>query len=195
LEEVCPPGLVVRRVVTGDVERVEGFLREAVEAGHEGLMAKRLDSVYSPGKRGKLWFKLKPVETLDLIVVAADWGYGRRTGWLSNYHLAVRKGSEFSVIGKTFKGLTDEEFLWMTEKLQTLKAREGAGTVHVRPELVVEVAFNEIQRSPHYESGFALRFARVTRIREDKTAGDADTLDRVRVLYEGQFRYKARMDL
>jgi len=195
LEEVCPPGLVVRRVVTGDVERVEGFLREAVEAGHEGLMAKRLDSVYSPGKRGKLWFKLKPVETLDLIVVAADWGYGRRTGWLSNYHLAARKGSEFSVIGKTFKGLTDEEFIWMTEKLQTLKAREATGTVHVRPELVVEVAFNEIQRSPHYESGFALRFARVTRIREDKAAGDADTLDRVRVLYEGQFRYKARMDL
>ena len=193
LEGICPPELLVEKIVTGDVERVEGFLREAIEAGHEGLMAKRLDSVYSPGKRGKRWFKLKPMETLDLVVVAADWGYGRRTGWLSNYHLAARDGGGFRVIGKTFKGLTDEEFLWMTERLQTLKVRETPGTVHVRPELVVEVAFNEIQRSPHYASGFALRFARVTRIREDKAAGDADTLDRVRELYEAQFRYKARM--
>ena len=193
LEEVCPPGLIVRRVITDDVERVEGFLREAVEAGHEGLMAKRLDSIYSPGKRGKMWFKLKPVETLDLVVAAADWGYGRRTGWLSNYHLAARDGGEFRVIGKTFKGLTDEEFIWMTERLRALKVRDTAGTVHVRPELVVEVAFNEIQRSPHYNSGFALRFARVTRIREDKAAGDADSLDRVRGLFEGQFRFKARM--
>jgi DNA ligase-1 len=194
LEEVCPPELLVQRVVTGDLDRVERFLREAVEAGHEGLMAKRLDSVYSPGKRGKRWFKLKPVETLDLVVVAADWGYGRRTGWLSNYHLAARDSGGFRVIGKTFKGLTDEEFIWMTERLQTLKVRETPGTVQVRPELVVEIAFNEIQRSPHYESGFALRFARVTRIREDKAAGDADTLDRVRALYEGQFRYKAKAD-
>ena len=193
LEEICPPELLVDQVVTGDVERVEGFLREAVEAGHEGLMAKRLDSVYSPGKRGKRWFKLKPVETLDLVVAAADWGYGRRTGWLSNYHLAARDGDGFRVIGKTFKGLTDEEFLWMTERLQALKVRETPGTVHVRPELVVEVAFNEIQWSPHYASGFALRFARVTRIREDKGAGDADSLNRVRALYEAQFRYKARM--
>ncbi len=193
LEKICPPELLVEQVITGDIELVEDFLREAVEAGHEGLMAKRLDSVYSPGKRGKRWFKLKPVETLDLVVAAADWGYGRRTGWLSNYHLAARDGDEFRVIGKTFKGLTDEEFLWMTERLQALKVRETPGTVHVRPELVVEVAFNEIQRSPHYASGFALRFARVTRIREDKGAGDADTLDRVRALYEAQFRYKARM--
>ena len=194
LEKVCPSELLVKRVVTGDVDRVEEFLLEAVEAGHEGLMAKRLDSVYSPGKRGKHWFKLKPVESLDLVIVAADWGSGRRTGWLSNYHLATRDGSEFRVIGKTFKGLTDEEFLWMTEKLQALKERETPGTVHVRPELVIEVAFNEIQRSPHYASGFALRFARVTRIRDDKAAGDADTIDRVRRLYEGQFRFKAKAD-
>jgi DNA ligase-1 len=193
LEGVCPSELLVPRVVTGDAEVVEGFLREAVEAGHEGLMAKRLDSVYSPGKRGKRWFKLKPVETLDLVVVAADWGYGRRTGWLSNYHLSARDDGEFRVLGKTFKGLADEEFLWMTERLQALKVRETSGTVHVHPELVVEVAFNEIQRSPHYESGFALRFARVTRIREDKAAGDADTISRVRELYEAQFRYKAKM--
>ncbi len=194
LEEVCPPELLVQRVVTGDLDRVERFLREAVEAGHEGLMAKRLDSVYSPGKRGKRWFKLKPVETLDLVVAAADWGYGRRTGWLSNYHLTARDGTEFRVIGKTFKGLTDGEFIWMTERLQALKVQETPGTVHVRPELVVEVTFNEIQRSPHYASGFALRFARITRIREDKAAGDADTLDRVRELYEGQFMYKAKAD-
>jgi DNA ligase-1 len=195
VEEVCPSELLVPQVVTGDVDVVERFLQDAVEAGHEGLMAKRLDSVYSPGKRGKRWFKLKPVETLDLVVAAADWGYGRRTGWLSNYHLAARDGAEFRVIGKTFKGLTDEEFLWMTERLQTLKVRETSGTVHVRPELVVEVAFNEIQRSPHYESGFALRFARITRIREDRAAGDTDNLDRVRTLYERQFRYKAKIDL
>ena len=181
-------------MVTGDAARVEAFLEEAIKAGHEGLMAKRLDSPYTPGVRGKRWFKIKPAETLDLVVAAADWGYGRRTGWLSNYHLAAREGDEYLVIGKTFKGLTDEEFRWMTERLQGLKVRETRGTVYVRPELVVEVAFNEIQRSPHYRSGFALRFARVTRIREDKDPDDADNLERVRELYEEQFRYKARAD-
>jgi DNA ligase-1 len=166
-----------------------------MEAGHEGLMAKRLDSEYTPGSRGKRWFKIKPVETLDLVVAAADWGYGRRTGWLSNYHLAAREGGEYMVIGKTFKGLTDDEFRWVTERLQDLKERETPGTVHVRPELVVEVAFNEIQRSHHYKSGFALRFARINRIREDKSPADADTLDRVRELYEEQFMHKAKIDL
>ena len=194
LEEICPEDLLTKRIVSGDAEEVEVFMREAMEAGHEGLMAKRLDSEYTPGSRGKRWFKLKPAETLDLVVVAADWGYGRRTGWLSNYHLAAREGDGHLVIGKTFKGLTDEEFRWMTDRLQGLKTRETPGTVHVRPELVVEVAFNEVQRSPHYKSGYALRFARVTRIREDKAPGDADTLDRVRELYEAQFRYKAKGD-
>jgi DNA ligase-1 len=163
LEKVCPQGLLAERLVTGDAELAQAFLRRAMEAGHEGLMAKRLDSEYTPGSRGKRWFKIKPVETLDLVVVAADWGYGRRTGWLSNYHLAARDGKENMVIGKTFKGLTDEEFRWMTERLQGLKERETPGTVHVRPELVVEVAFNEIQRSPHYKSGFALRESRRSR--------------------------------
>ena len=194
LKEVCPPELLTERLVTGDPGEAEAFLRRAMEAGHEGLMAKRLDSEYTPGSRGKRWFKIKPVETLDLVVAAADWGYGRRTGWLSNYHLSAREGGEYLVIGKTFKGLTDDEFRWMTGRLQSLKTRETRGTVHVRPELVVEVAFNEIQRSPHYKSGYALRFARVTRIREDKAPGDADTMDRVRELYEAQFRYKARME-
>jgi len=165
-----------------------------MEAGHEGLMAKRLDSPYTPGVRGKYWFKIKPAETLDLVIVAADWGYGRRTGWLSNYHLAAWDGEEYLVIGKTFKGLTDEEFGAMTRRLQGLKVGETPQTVQVRPEVVVEVAFNEIQRSPHYRSGFALRFARVTKIREDKGPGDADTLERVRELYEAQFRYKAKME-
>jgi len=194
LEKVCPDDLLVPRMVTGDTERVEAFLEEAIKAGHEGLMAKRLDSPYTPGVRGKRWFKIKPAETLDLVVAAADWGYGRRTGWLSNYHLAAREGGEYLIIGKTFKGLTDEEFRWMTERLQGLKVRETRGTVYVRPELVVEVAFNEIQRSPRYRSGFALRFARITRIREDKDLDDADSLKRVRELYEEQFRYKARAD-
>jgi DNA ligase-1 len=158
-------------------------------------MAKRLDSEYTPGSRGKRWFKIKPVETLDLVVVAADWGYGRRTGGLSNYHLAAREGRDNMVIGKTFKGLTDDELRWMTDRLHKLKERETPGTVHVRPELVVEVAFNEIQRSPHYKSGFALRFARINRIREDKSPPEADTLDRVRELYEEQFMHKAKIDL
>jgi len=195
LESVCPKELLAERMITGDVDEVETFLKWAMEAGHEGLMAKRLDSVYAPGKRGKRWFKIKPTESLDLVVAAADWGYGRRTGWLSNYHLAAREGGEYLVIGKTFKGLTDDEFRWMTDRLQGLKVRETRGTVHVRPELVVEVAFNEIQRSPSYRSGFALRFARVTRIREDKGPEDADSLERVRELYEEQFRYKAKADL
>ncbi|MCW3978680.1 MAG: ATP-dependent DNA ligase, partial [Candidatus Bathyarchaeota archaeon] len=145
LSGVCPEGLLAERLVTGKVEEAQAFLSRAMEAGHEGLMAKRLDSGYTPGSRGKRWFKIKPVETLDLVVAAADWGYGRRTGWLSNYHLAAREGGDYLVIGKTFKGLTDEEFRWMTERLQGLKERETPGTVHVRPELVVEVAFNEIQ--------------------------------------------------
>lgn len=195
MEGVCPSELLAERIVTGDEGEVEAFLKQAMEAGHEGLMAKRLDSRYTPGVRGKRWFKIKPSETLDLVVVAADWGYGRRTGWLSNYHLAARDGDEYRVIGKTFKGLTDEEFKWMTERLQGLKVREAKGTVHVSPGLVVEVAFNEIQRSRRYASGYALRFARVTRIREDMGPGDADTLDRVSDLYEGQFRYKAKVDL
>jgi DNA ligase-1 len=194
LERICPPDLLAERIVTDDVADAEEFLRRAMEAGHEGLMAKRLDSVYSPGVRGKGWFKIKPVETLDLVVTAAEWGYGRRTGWLSNYHLAARDGEGYAMLGRTFKGLTDEEFGWMTSRLQELKVEETESTVHVRPELVVEVDFNEIQRSPHYESGFALRFARIKRIRTDKGPWEADTLDLVRELYEKQFQYKAKAD-
>jgi DNA ligase-1 len=195
LEVVCPSDLLARRIVTGDPTEAERLLGRAIEAGHEGLMAKRLESGYTPGVRGKGWFKIKPVETLDLIVAAADWGSGRRRGWLSNYHLAARDGDAFKVIGKTFKGLTDEEFRWMTARLQGLKTNETEYTVHVRPEVVVEVAFNEIQRSPRYASGYALRFARVVHIRSDKGPNDADTLERVRDIYEEQFRYKGKLNL
>ena len=189
---MCPEELLAKRIVTDDVGEAEEFFRSALEEGHEGLMAKRLDSPYTPGRRGKLWLKIKPAETLDVVVVAAEWGHGRRRGWLSNYHLAVRDGDGFSMVGKTFKGLTDEEFEWMTRRLLELKVRETPTTVYVKPEIVVEVAFNEVQRSPHYPSGYALRFARIKRIRLDKGPEDADTLDRLRELYERQFRYKAK---
>ena len=195
LEEITPANLLVKRIITDDVEEAERFFVKALEEGQEGLMVKRLDSPYTPGSRGKLWFKVKPAETLDVVVVAADWGSGRRRGWLSNYHLGVWEKGEYLVIGKTFKGLTDVEFKWMTERLQQLKETETSYTVHVKPELVVEVAFNEIQASPHYRSGYALRFARVTRIREDKRPEDADTLRRVEELYESQFKYKAKLDI
>ncbi|MHA2315510.1 MAG: ATP-dependent DNA ligase [Candidatus Hermodarchaeia archaeon] len=195
LEEIAPKELLVPKLVTEEDSEAEKFLKRAIESGHEGLMAKRLDSPYTPGKRGKLWFKIKQAETLDLVIAAADWGYGRRTGWLSNYHLAAQAGNGFQVIGKTFKGLTDDEFKWMTERLQNLKVRETPTTVHVLPELVVEVAYNEIQRSPHYESGFALRFARIARIREDKKNTEADTINRVQDLYQNQFKYKGRLNV
>lgn len=192
LEQLVPSELLVKRIVTGDPEEATRFMEESIKEGHEGLMAKRLDSVYSPGSRGKLWYKLKPTETLDVVVVAADWGSGRRRGWLSNYHLGVKRGEEYQVIGKTFKGLTDEEFKWMTDHLHDIRIREAGHTVYVAPSLVVEVAFNEIQRSPRYKSGYALRFARITRIRTDKAPSDADTLSRVHELFENQFKYKDR---
>jgi len=193
LEKLVPQEYLVKKIVTDNPVEAEEFMEQALTEGHEGLMAKRLDSPYSPGKRGKLWYKLKTTESLDVVVVAADWGSGRRRGWLSNYHLGVRDDDEYLVIGKTIKGLTDEEFRWMTEYLQSIRERETGHTVHVRPELVVEVAFNEIQKSPHYKSGYALRFARVTRIRKDKGAGEADTHQRVHELYEKQFEHKDRL--
>jgi len=194
LQAVAPAELLARRLVTSDPQEAQQFLDAAMAEGHEGVMAKALDSAYEPGSRGKKWFKIKPAEHLDLVIVAADWGYGRRTGWLSNYHLAAldSESGEFLVIGKTFKGLTDAEFEWMTQRLQRIQTGHRGGTVLVRPEIVVEVAYNEIQRSPHYRSGFALRFARIKRIRTDKRPDQADTLDRIRALYEKQFERKAK---
>lgn len=193
LSKITPPELLAERTVTNNAKEAAAFLKAAMKAGHEGLMAKRLDSHYNPGARGKDWLKLKPAETIDLVIAAADWGSGRRRGWLSNYHLATRDGDEWKVVGKTFKGLTDEEFRWMTKRLQAIKVSETDYTVSVRPEVVVEVAFNEVQRSPHYRSGFALRFARITRIRDDKGPGDAETLDKIRQLYKRQFRTKGQL--
>jgi len=195
LTKICAANLLADRIIAKEGKTAEEFLQQAMQAGHEGLMAKDLTSTYQPGSRGKKWFKIKPSETLDLTIVSADWGYGRRTGWLSNYHLAVRdhETGEFLVIGKTFKGLTDEEFKWMTSKLQELKISETDYTVRVRPQIVVEVAYNEIQRSPHYKSKFALRFARIKRIRTDKSIDQIDTIERLRQLYERQFERKGEV--
>jgi DNA ligase-1 len=186
---------LVRRLIPPTVEEGNAFAEAAHRDGHEGVMAKALDSAYTPGVRGKSWFKLKHVLSLDLIIVAADWGYGRRHGWLSNYHLAARdaESGEYLVVGKTFKGLTDVEFQAMTEQLLALEQSRQRGTVTVQPQVVVEVLFNEIQESSQYRSGLALRFARISRLREDKGPADADTLQTLRVLYEQQFRYKGRL--
>jgi DNA ligase-1 len=155
-------------------------------------MAKDLRSPYAPGGRGKRWFKVKAPATIDCVIVAADRGSGRRVGWLSNYHLAVRDGEGWAEVGKTFKGLTDREFTEMTARLAALAVADDGYTVRVRPETVVEVEYNEIQKSPTYRSGLALRFARIARIREDKAPAQATTLEELRALYERQFSVKGR---
>jgi len=195
LQEAMDGAGLVRRLVPADVEQAKAFAKEAQRAGHEGVMAKDLGSTYTPGVRGKSWLKLKHVVSLDLAIVAADWGYGRRHGWLSNYHLAVRdeESGELLVVGKTYKGLTDDQFREMTGRLLALEASRDRGTVFVQPRVVVEVLFNEIQESSQYKSGYALRFARISRIRDDKRAADADTLQALQELYEDQFRYKGRL--
>lgn len=178
----------VRRLIPAGPEEARAFYSSALAEGHEGLMAKRVDSPYTPGVRGKLWLKVKRAVSLDLVIVAADYGYGRRHGWLSNYHLAARDEArgEFTPVGKTFKGLTDEEFREMTDRLQRLKVAEEGGTVMVRPEVVVEVLFGDIQKSPLYPCGMALRFARFHRIRDDKSPAEADTVQTMRTLLARQ---------
>jgi DNA ligase-1 len=183
------------QLVSDNVEEAEEFLKGAMDAGHEGLMAKRLDSAYTPGIRGKRWLKIKPVlEPLDLVIVAAEWGYGRRHEWLSDYSLAARdvETGRFQSVGKTFKGLTDDEIIEMTRRLKELVIQSEPRRVVVVPKIVVEVAYNEIQRSPTYECQMALRFARITRIRDDKTPEEADTIQHVREIYESQFMKKGR---
>lgn len=159
------------------------FLERAVQSGHEGIMAKDPRSAYEAGSRGFSWLKVKPSHTLDLVVLAAEWGSGRRRGWLSNLHLGARDGADFAMLGKTFKGLTDEMLEWQTRRLLELELGRDGHAVHVRPELVVEIAFNEVQESPHYPSGMALRFARVKSYRFDKPAAEADTLETVRGIF------------
>jgi DNA ligase-1 len=175
---------LVPRLVPADAREAEAFLARALAEGHEGAMAKSLRSLYSAGRRGQEWLKLKPAHTLDLVVLAAEWGSGRRQGWLSNLHLGARDPDNggFVMLGKTFKGMTDEVLRWQTEALQARALGREAHTVHVKPELVVEIAFNDVQVSAQYPGGVALRFARLKRYRPDKRPEDADTIATVRAL-------------
>jgi len=184
LEALVPERLRVRRLVSDDVREIEAFYAEALDRGYEGLVAKALDAPYEAGRRGGRWLKLKPAHTLDLVVLAAEWGSGRRRGWLSNLHLGARDPSTggFVMLGKTFKGMTDATLERLTRELLAREARRDAHVVHVRPELVVEIAFDGVQTSPHYPGGVALRFARLKRIRDDKSAAQADTIATVLAL-------------
>ena len=179
---------LVDRIAQPTLPEAEKFYADAVSRGFEGVMAKSLASNYTPGARGRGWLKIKHTHSLDLVIIGAEWGYGRRHGWLSNYHLAARdqKTGALVMVGKTFKGFSDAQFREMTERLLALKTHESPGTVSVRPAIVVEVAYNDLQRSPQYEGGIALRFARIVRIRDDKTPAEADTLATMTKEFEGQ---------
>ena len=183
LGDVIPSRWLVPRIVTADGTAATAFLAQSIATGHEGVMAKAVGGTYTAGRRGNAWIKVKPARTLDLVVLAAEWGHGRRRGTLSNLHLGARDpDAGFVMLGKTFKGMTDEMLAWQTKKLLELEVARDAYTVFVRPELVVETAFNDIQESPQYPGGVALRFARVKRYRTDKTASEADTLATVRAM-------------
>ncbi len=197
MAEVLPADLRVPRLVTGDVAEAEAFFADAVARGHEGVVVKSLDGPYAAGRRGSEWIKVKPRHTLDLVVLAAEWGHGRRRGWLSNLHLGARDpAGGFVMLGKTFKGLTDEMLRWQTERFLDIAEPPGQrppgdlsdawGVLRVRPEMVVEIAFDGVQASPRYPGGLALRFARVLRYRPDKQVGEADTIDAVRAIWEGR---------
>jgi ATP-dependent DNA ligase I len=184
LAGVVPAEMLMPRLVTADADEADAFFRDAVARGHEGVVVKSLDTPYAAGRRGAGWIKVKPRHTLDLVVLAVEWGHGRRKGWLSNLHLGARdpETGGWVMLGKTFKGLTDELLTWQTARLLDLEDHRDDWTVYVRPELVVEVAFDGVQRSPRYPGGVALRFARVLRYREDKPAAEADTIASVRDL-------------
>jgi DNA ligase-1 len=188
LTQVVPTNLLVPRIITADGELAEQFFQDALARGHEGIMAKALDAPYEAGNRGASWLKIKRAHTLDLVVLAAEWGHGRRTGTLSNLHLGARDplNNNFVMLGKTFKGLTDALLAWQTQELLAREINRDPLTVYVRPELVVEIAYNDLQVSPRYPGGLALRFARVLRYRPDKQAADADTIETVRALFAAQ---------
>ncbi|MDX3781025.1 ATP-dependent DNA ligase [Streptomyces europaeiscabiei] len=181
LARLVPEPMRVRRTLVtgpGDLPEAERFLADTLERGHEGVVLKALDAPYSAGRRGASWLKVKPVHTLDLVVLAAEWGHGRRTGRLSNLHLGARTADgSFAMLGKTFKGMTDALLAWQTERLTGLAVEEHGWGVTVRPELVVEIAYDGLQRSTRYPAGVTLRFARVIRYREDKTPAEADTVE------------------
>ena len=176
------PSLRVPHTLAGGPQDAQAAFDAALAAGHEGVMVKALDSPYAAGRRGAAWLKVKPVHTLDLVVLAAEWGHGRRRGFLSNLHLGARDGDGWAMLGKTFKGLTDELLAWQTERFLALETHRERHVVFVRPEQVVEIAFDGIQSSRRYASGMALRFARVKRYRDDKPAAEADTVETVRAL-------------
>jgi DNA ligase-1 len=186
LESAVPPQLLVPRMVTTDPAAAQTFLDDALAHGHEGIMAKSLAAPYEAGGRGSSWLKIKQAHTLDLVILAAEWGHGRRRGTLSNLHLGARDPASgaFVMLGKTFKGLTDAMLAWQTQALLQREVARDAGTVYVRPELVVEIAVNDIQESPRYPAGMALRLARVKGYRPDKSAAQADTVETVRALFE-----------
>ena len=178
------PELKVPSVITSEADEGQRLLDEALAAGHEGVVVKDASSLYAAGRRGKAWRKVKPVRTYDLVVLGAEWGHGRREGWLSNLHLGARDAEtgEFVMVGKCFKGLTDELLDWQTKELLARKTDERGIAVFVRPELVVEIALDSVHTSKRYAGGIALRFARVKRYRPDKDAAEADTLDDLRAL-------------
>jgi len=195
LHKKVPEKYISKTLFSASPTQAEKLFREALNAGHEGVMLKREDSPYILGSRGKYWVKVKDKETLDLVIVGAEWGHGRRRGWLSDYYLAVLDDDtgEYVLVGKTFKGLTDEEFQYMTKRLLSIIVKDEGYRVWVKPEIVVEVDFNEIQKSPKYKSGYALRLARIKRIREDKSPDEIATLKELRELYEKQFLKKGRL--
>jgi DNA ligase-1 len=184
LRSLSPSANLIPHVVTSSAETAAEFLRVSLESGHEGVVAKDTASLYMAGARGQSWLKIKKVHTLDLVILAAEWGSGRRKGWLSNLHLGARDAETggFAMLGKTFKGMTDEMLRWQTEQLLSLETSRDSYTVYVEPKLVVEIAYSDIQASPRYVSGLALRFARVKRYRTDKTAAEADTFETVKQL-------------
>ena len=193
LERLLPAEQVVPALLAPSAAEATAFLRRALEQGHEGIMAKAPDSPYEAGARGASWLKLKPAFTLDLLVLAAEWGSGRRRGLLSNLHLGCRGPGGPVMLGKTFKGLTDDTLRWQTQQLLAREVRREGHVVVVRPELVVEVAFNEVQESPRYPEGMALRFARVKRYRTDKSPDQADDLALVRQIHEGRAPLSLRL--
>jgi DNA ligase-1 len=184
LADLSPAAALIPHIRTADAEAAARFVDQAIAAGHEGVMAKSAESPYAAGARGQSWLKIKRPHTLDLVILAAEWGSGRRKGWLSNLHLGARDTAKggYAMLGKTFKGLTDEMLAWQTEQFLKAEIGRDSYTVYVAPKFVAEIAFNDIQISPRYPSGLALRFARVKRYRSDKTPEQADTLETVQHL-------------
>ena len=185
LSEAIPAEQRIPRLVTRSGEDAASFYNAALAAGHEGVMAKSLGSPYEAGNRGASWLKIKRAHTLDLVVLAAEWGHGRRQGKLSNLHLGALDPTtqRYVMLGKTFKGMTDAMLEWQTREFLARESRHDAGTVYLRPEIVVEIAFSDLQASPRYPGGLALRLARVKRYRPDKRVEDADTMDSVRKIF------------